>query len=141
MYAARPDMSRGAQRAGQIVAERYQLLAEIGSGGMGAVWRARHIVDGQHVALKLLQEDIDDFDSARERFLREAKALRTLRSPHIVHVFDSGVDAGIPFIAMELLAGETLAHRLKRTVRLTVADVRDIVSQVAEGVGAPHGIG
>jgi predicted ATPase len=134
-------MSRGGQRVGQIVAERYQLLAEIGSGGMGAIWRARHIVNGEHVALKLLQEDMHDFESARERFLREAKALHALRSPHIVHVFDSGVDAGIPFIAMELLAGETLAHRLKRTVRLTVTEVSDIVRQVAEGIGAAHEIG
>ena len=134
-------MSWDAHRAGQIVAERYQLLAEIGSGGMGAVWRARDIVDGNIVALKVLHEDISDYECARERFLREAKALHSLRSPHIVQVFDSGVDAGVPFIAMELLGGETLAHRLKRTARLTIQEVREVVGQVAEGIGAAHEIG
>jgi len=134
-------MSWDAHRAGQIVAERYQLLAEIGSGGMGAVWRARDIVDGKIVALKVLHEDISDYECARERFLREAKALHSLRSPHIVQVFDSGVDAGVPFIAMELLGGETLAHRLKRTARLTIQEVREVVGQVAEGIGAAHEIG
>src|SRR5438045_6511673 len=135
------SMSWDAYRAGQIVAERYQLLAEIGSGGMGAVWRACDIVDGNIVALKVLHEDISDYENARERFLREAKALHSLRSPHIVQVFDSGVDAGVPFIAMELLAGETLAHRLKRTTCLTISEVRDVIGQVAEGIGAAHEIG
>src|SRR5438067_13174695 len=135
------SMSWDAYRAGQIVAERYQLLAEIGSGGMGAVWRARDIVDGKIVALKVLHEDISDYECARERFLREAKALHSLRSPHIVQAFESGVDARVHFIAMEPLGGETLTHRMKRTARLTIQEVREVVGQVAEGIGAAHEIG
>src|SRR5436305_13743402 len=84
------QMTSGMYRAGEIVAERFQLLGEIGSGGMGAVWRARHIVSGENVSLKLLHDDSGDYQSARERFLREARALASLRSPHIVRGIDSG---------------------------------------------------
>src|SRR5690242_1651896 len=134
-------MASGSFRAGEIVAERFQLLGEIGSGGMGAVWRARDIVSDENVALKLLHDDAGDNDSARERFVREARALASLRSPHIVRIIDSGVDAGTPFIAMELLRGETLAHRLKRAGRLPISEVLDIVTQAAVGIGAAHDVG
>lgn len=130
-----------AHKAGQIIAERYQLLEEIGSGAMGVVWRARHIVDSGMVALKVLHADADDVEHARERFLREARTLHSLRSPHIVQVLDSGIDSGIPFIVMELLAGETLRDRLKRVTRLPPSDVREVVTQVAQAIGAAHEVG
>lgn len=134
-------MTASAHRAGQVVGERYQLLQAIGSGGMGFVWRARHIVDGQIVALKLLHADASDSEQAYERFLREARALQALRSPYIVRLFDSGIDSGVPFMAMELLAGETLGDRLERLTRLPGAELRHFMLQVAEAIATAHETG
>lgn len=96
-------------RSGDVIAERYELRDLVGEGGMGAVWRARHVQLENDVALKLMSPLIAAQPEALQRFLREARAAARLTSQHVVKVFDYGVDAGTPFIAMELLSGESLA--------------------------------
>ena len=128
-------------KAGQIVAERYQLRLLLGRGGMGSVWRARSLVDDTVVALKLLNAGDADPRPLAARFMREARAASALTSPHIVRVLDFGVDAAIPFIAMELLEGESLAARLRRVTRLTASDTATLISEVASGIAHAHAAG
>ena len=105
--------SRGLQ-AGDVIAERYRLATLVGEGGMGAVWRARHLQLDSDVALKLMSPAIAAQPDALSRFLREARAAARLSSLHVVKVFDYGVDGKTPFIVMELLTGESLRERLDR---------------------------
>ena len=128
-------------KAGQIVAERYQLRLLLGRGGMGSVWRARSLVDDTVVALKLLNAGGANPRPLAARFMREARAASALTSPHIVRVLDFGVDAAIPFIAMELLEGESLAARLRRVTRLTASDTATLISEVASGIAHAHAAG
>jgi serine/threonine protein kinase len=126
---------------GQIVAERYQLIKLLGRGGMGVVWRARHIRDDTAVALKLLSGSPADVPSLTERFMREARIASSLTSPHIVRVLAFGIDAAIPYMAMELLEGESLAARLQRIHRLSPAETARIMAQVAAGLVHAHAAG
>jgi serine/threonine protein kinase len=75
------------------------------------------------------------------RFLREARSAAQIRSPHIVQILDVGIDGGVPFIAMELLQGESLAERLARAGPLSPAEVARVLNQVARGIGRAHAAG
>ena len=93
---------------------RYVLEALIGRGGMGEVWRARHVALDTRVAVKFLRGAAEPSERARRRFLTEARVTANLKTRHAVQVFDFGVtDDGLPYLVMELLEGETLdqAHR------------------------------
>ncbi|HEV8323457.1 MAG TPA: protein kinase, partial [Myxococcota bacterium] len=127
-------------RVNDVVAERFELLAVAGQGGMGTVWRARDRVDGALVALKVLADD-DAQDSAAERFVRETQVLAALRHPGIVRYVASGrtPESG-PWMAMEWLEGEDLTARLQRG-RLPVAQAVELVRQAAAAVGAAHARG
>jgi serine/threonine-protein kinase len=103
---------------------------------MGSVWRAEHLALGSQVAIKLIDPSIADSAEALARFKREAQASAELHSQHVVHITDYGVDDNVPFIAMELLEGESLAARLERVGRLPHQETAYILSQVAGG-GAP----
>ncbi len=96
---------------GERVAGRFEIESLAGTGGMGAVYRARDLQTGERVALKLLRHDAQH----RERFLREARLLAGMQHPGIVRYVDSGeTPEGAPFLAMEWLEGETLDARLAR---------------------------
>src|SRR5258706_6508068 len=98
-----------------LVGGRYELEALLGKGGMGEVWRARHVTLGSHVAIKLLYGPSAESDATRKRFVTEARVAAQLKTRYAVHVFDCGVTSeGQPYLVMELLEGETLGHRLKR---------------------------
>src|SRR5437867_2532733 len=131
----------------------YRILAKLGEGGMGLVYRAEDLVLRRPVALKFLAPDIIADTERRARFQREARLAAALNHPNtcVVHevgqveAIDGGTAAneplvpiGTPFIAMELVDGETLAARLERTGRLPVADVLDLVSQAAAGLAEAH---
>ena len=94
--------------SGHVLADRYRLVEPLGQGGMGTVWRAEHVELGSRVAVKLIDVGIAESPDALARFKREAKAAATLNSAHVVQIFDYGVDEGVPYIAMELLDGESL---------------------------------
>src|SRR5687768_5004576 len=111
MTAPRPEPARG-----YVVADRYQLLSLCGKGGMGSVWRARHLPDGRVCAVKIIHRTAPErIPHLAERFLREAKVAAAIDSPNAVRVLDYGLDDRLPFIVMELLDGETLAARLRRS--------------------------
>src|SRR5512147_2029213 len=97
---------------GLVIAGRYRLLTKLGEGGVGAVWRAEHLTLGTHVAVKLIDASIAKSEEALTRFRREAQAAAELRRVHVVHILDYGVEQGTPYIAMEMLDGESLAQRL-----------------------------
>lgn len=123
---------------GLLIAGRYRLLTKLGQGGMGAVWRAEHLTLGTQVAIKLIDTSIAGSEEALARFRREAQAAAELRSAHVVHILDYGVEDGRPYIAMELLDGESLAQRLERSPRLNPAEVAEVLSQTGRALTKAH---
>jgi RNA polymerase sigma-70 factor, ECF subfamily len=115
----------------------YEILAPLGAGGMGEVYRARDVRLERDVAIKVLPERLAGTAEALARFEREAKALATLSHPNLVAIFDVGSDQGISFAVMEFLNGETLSQRLGRS-ELPLTKVLEIGAAVAEGLSAAH---
>jgi serine/threonine protein kinase len=116
----------------------YRVLEVLGSGGMGVVFRAEHLRLGRAVALKALRPALAASASACERFRREARAAAGISHDHVITVYEEGEDRGLPFLAMPLLAGETLEVRLQREGRLGVAEVLRIGREIAAGLAAAH---
>src|SRR5271167_969545 len=92
----------------------YEILAAIGAGGMGEVYKARDTRLDRIVAIKVLPLHLADRAELRERFEREARTVASLNHPHICTLFDIGQQDGIDFLVMEYLEGETLAQRLQK---------------------------
>jgi hypothetical protein len=134
-------MSDEPVQPGRVLADRYRLEERLGEGGMGAIWRAEHLVLAAPVAVKILERDVVDSEEAVARFLREAKAAASLRSPHVVQILDYGVEDGVPFIVMELLEGETLRDRIKRLSTLEPVEMVRIVAEVARAITRAHEAG
>jgi eukaryotic-like serine/threonine-protein kinase len=108
---------------------------------MGSIWRAEHLVLAAPVAVKLIDPEIAEDDDATARFMREAQAAATLRSPHVVQILDYGFDGKVPFMAMELLEGENLAQRIKRLGKVSPAETARILMHVGRAVGRAHEAG
>ncbi len=134
-------MTSSRYRAGQIIADRFALESLIGTGGMGDVWRAEHTRLRSPVAVKLLHDAVAEHEEAVPRFLREAQACAAIRGPNVVQVLDFGVDEGTPYIAMELLEGESLRERLAREGRLTPDATQRVIGQVGKAIGRAHKLG
>jgi serine/threonine-protein kinase len=127
---------------GRVVAQRYELETLIGKGGIGEVWRARHLALNSRVAIKFLTGPSAQKESVRRRFTTEAQVTAQLKSPHAVQVFDFGfTEEGQPFIVMELLEGETLGHRIERVKRLAAAETVRILGQCARALQHAHQVG
>jgi predicted Ser/Thr protein kinase len=116
----------------------YALVEELGRGGMGLVFRARHVQLGRWVALKVLLDGAAD-DEARRRFEVEARAAGALRHPGIVPVHDLGFHGRHPYFAMELVDGEALDAVLKRDGPLDPAEAARVARDVAQALGFAHG--
>jgi serine/threonine protein kinase len=123
---------------GRVIASKYCLLYEIGRGGMGSVWVAEHLTLRSKVAVKLIEPTLAMSTNAVRRFEREARAAAMLRSPHVVQVLDFGIDAGSPYLAMELLEGEGLGARLTRRGRLPRKEVSILMNQLGRAVTRAH---
>lgn len=117
---------------------RYRVLRVLGSGGMGFVFHAEDPDLQRSVALKVMRPAVAAGDNARERFLREARAAAAIEHDHIVSIFEVGEDQGVPFLAMQLLKGESLEERLRRQKRLAAAQAAFVGRQLAEGLAAAH---
>ncbi len=128
-------------REGQLVAGRFRLERELGQGGMGAVWRARHESLDMPCALKFIIGPAASRDDVRERFKLEARAAARLNDPHVVKMMDFGVWEDLPFIAMEILDGENLGERLARETRLSRSETIAIATDVAAALEAAHAAG
>lgn len=126
---------------GRILAGRYRLIDQLGGGGMGSVWRAEHLTLGTPIAIKLMESSIARAPEALARFRREAQSAAELRSVHVVQIIDYGVDSETPFIAMELLEGESLASRLRTVRRLTPEHTARILTQVVIALSKAHAAG
>ncbi len=118
----------------------YEILAALGSGGMGEVYRARDVRLDREVAVKVLPERFAQDAVALARFQREAKAVAALSHPGIVAIYDLGTEQGVPFVVMELLHGQTLGRRLKQSPP-GIDDALAIAIAIAEGLAAAHGKG
>jgi serine/threonine protein kinase len=120
------------------IAERYELVSELGAGGMGVVWRARDHRLGRDVALKLLAPGAVGNDIARARLVREARAAAGLQHEGIVHVYDVGeTDDGGAFLVMELVGGRSLRILLEEG-SLSFAAKAELVIGIAEALGYAH---
>lgn len=108
---------------------------------MGSVWRAEHVTLKSPVAVKFLNAAIADHPEMLERFMREAQSAAALRGTYVVQIFDYGVEDGMPYIAMELLNGESLQHRLDRQGRLSTSELRRFFPHVARAVSKAHEAG
>src|SRR5215472_404518 len=97
---------------GPILADRYELLEDLGSGGMATVWRARDRRLGREVAVKVLTPSLASDPAFRERFEREARHVASLTHPNIVTVHDSGSEGDSYYMVMELVRGESLESML-----------------------------
>jgi RNA polymerase sigma-70 factor (ECF subfamily) len=118
----------------------YEILAPLGAGGMGEVYRARDPRLDRDVAIKVLPKQLATEPEALTRFEREAKLLAAFSHPNLVTIFDVGTDRGICFAVMELLTGQTLREHLNRGA-LPLARVLEIGTAVAEGLAAAHAHG
>lgn len=115
----------------------YEILAPIGAGGMGEVYRARDARLGRDVAIKVLAEDLSKNPHALARFVRENKAVAALSHPNILTLFDTGTENGAGYAVTELLEGETLRSLLARG-SLPWRKAVDIGIALAEGLAAAH---
>jgi serine/threonine protein kinase len=113
-------------------------LIELGRGGMGITYKAFDVALGCPVTLKVINERYLDDESARLRFLREARAAASLRHPNVASVFHLGRSGGNYFYAMEFVEGETLGHLIRRSGPLEVKLALEITNQVAIGMAAMH---
>ena len=115
----------------------YEVLSELGRGGMGVVYKAFEPKLKRVVALKMLNEGIAHQPGLVERFYREAHAMATLSDPHVVQIYAVGDHQGQPFFVMEYIDGESLGGRLKRE-RMSVRDARKVLMQAANGLQSAH---
>ena len=128
-------------RLGRVIAGKYRLEAPVARGGMGSVWKARHLQLDTLVAVKFINLDQRATSGGRARFEREAKAAALLHGPNVVEVYDYGVDDGLPYLVMELLDGEDLSRRLGRENRLPILNVVSLIGQVARALRRAHEAG
>lgn len=116
----------------------YRIIGVLGRGGMGVVYEAEDEQLGRRVALKVMAPSLTDPDVARQRFLREARSMAAVEHDNIIPVYGIGEDNGQPFIAMPLLAGETLTARLARQVQIPLGECLTIAQQTALALTAAH---
>jgi hypothetical protein len=116
----------------------YRVLKVLGIGGMGVVFLAEDPQLRRLVALKTMKTSLAANPEARQRFLREAQAAAALSHDHIVTIHQVGQDRDVPFLAMQLLQGETLEDRLNRLGKLPIVEVLRVGREIAEGLGAAH---
>jgi hypothetical protein len=123
---------------GQIVAERYRIVALAGRGGMGEVYRAEDLKLSQIVAIKFLPETLSKDAAALARFHSEVRIARQVSHPNVCRMFDIGDAEGITFLTMEYVDGEDLSSLVRRIGRLSTDKATEIARQTCAGLAAAH---
>ncbi len=118
----------------------YEIIAPLGAGGMGEVYRARDTRLGRDVAIKVLPQDLSENAEVHARFEREARTISSLNHPHICTLHDVGREGDVEFLVMELVDGETLAQRLEKGP-LPVNEVLRLGIQIADALDRAHRAG
>ncbi len=129
-------------KSGARLGDRYVLEAKVGEGGMGEVWRAKHLTLESEVAIKLLSKSLASSEETKKRFLAEAKLTAKIHTRHAVRVFDSDVtDDGQPYLVMELLHGEPLGDRIAREKKISLASTAHMMNAAAKALNRAHALG
>ncbi len=128
---------------GSIFARDFRVVRPLGEGGMGSVFVVEQLSTGNLRALKLMHPQLVADPNHRRRFEQESRVGARIQSEHVVQVVAAGVDdaTGTPFIAMEMLHGEDLAHALRRRGPFSAAETRDVIMQVSHALAAAHAAG
>jgi len=119
----------------------YDIVEELGRGGMGVVYKGYESSLGRFVAIKALSATMAHDKVFVERFLREARAMATLNDSHIIQIYFIGQDEGQTFFVMEYIDGDSLSGFIKRDGRLDPADALKILLHTAQGLGVAHAQG
>lgn len=127
-------------KTGSILANRYEVGPELGTGAMGTVFAGRRIPDGLEVAIKVLLPEIAAHPEMRKRFMREATALSALNHPHVIGVLEFGEIEDTCVLVMELLRGESLADYMENN-EITPEIALAIADQMLSGLGFAHAHG
>jgi len=135
------SLNEGRFLPGRLLAGRYRIIALLGKGGMGEVYRADDLTLGQPVALKFLPEEASRDESLLERFRNEVRIARRVSHPNVCRVYDVGEIDGNTFFTMEYVDGEDLASLLRRIGRLPQDKAVDIARQLCAGLAAAHAKG
>ncbi len=133
-----PSASGEAHAPGRVRVPGYEVLGELGRGGMGVVYRAKQVKLNRVVALKMVLAGGHANAAELARFVAEAEAVAAVRHPNVIQVFDSGEADGHPFMAMEFLPGGSLSAALKANGKLAADDAARLMAKVARGVQAAH---
>ena len=131
-------MSEGRFLPGRLIAGRYRIIALLGKGGMGEVYRADDLTLGQAVAMKFLPEEATSHEGMLERFKNEVRIARRVSHPNVCRVYDVGDVDGATFFTMEYVDGEDLASLLRRIGRLPPDKAVEIARQICAGLAAAH---
>ena len=124
-----------------IIAERYEILGKIGTGGMADVYKAKDHKLNRYVAVKVLKPEFREDTTFIRKFRSEAQAAAGLTHPNIVNVFDVGDDEGVYYIVMELIEGITLKEYISKKGKLSIKEATSIAIQVSMGLEAAHNHG
>src|SRR5688572_597097 len=120
---------------------KYELLGELGAGGMAVVYKARDTMLDRVVALKVISQRLQGGEAARKRFLNEARVGAVLNHSNIVAVYDMGIEDGFPYIAMEYLPGEDLRDVIEQARPLNIHQRLNIALQIARALEHAHSRG
>jgi tetratricopeptide (TPR) repeat protein len=123
---------------GRDIAGRYRIEEKIGEGGMGSVYRARNVVTGKLVAIKVLLQDLAAYDSFVQRFLHEARAAAYLNHPHAINIIDSGRDGEVVYLLMEYVEGRTLTQVMREEGPFSAERAANILKQICAAVAEAH---
>src|SRR5580765_1085365 len=130
--------SQGRFAPGELLGGRYRIVALLGKGGMGEVYRADDLSLDQPVALKFLPEAVTHHEPALERFRSEVRIARQVSHPNVCRVYDLGEMEGLYFLSMEYLDGEDLGSLLRRIGRLPEDKALEIARKLCAGLAAAH---
>jgi serine/threonine protein kinase len=137
-----PPIPAGLPQPGEVFDGKYQIEELIGTGDVGVVIAAKHLLLNQRVAIKFLSRSAVQNPESSERLMREARALCSIRSEHVARVLDVGqLPTGAPFMVMEYLRGTHLGRLLEARGRLPVTEAVDCILQAGEAVGEAHALG